>query len=104
MPLKSLPPRVGTLNRPRVTLPPKEVDPFYRKPEYESWRAEVIQRAGGACQHPGCGRRGVRLFADHIHEVRDGGAPFDPMNGQALCSRHHTLKTAHERAKRHGLR
>lgn len=41
-----------------------------------------------------------RLFADHIVELKDGGAPFDVANGQALCGAHHTLKTAAERQKR----
>ncbi|UYW33150.1 hypothetical protein [Methylorubrum extorquens] len=37
-------------------------------------------------------------------ERRDGGAPLDPANGQALCPKHHSEKTARERAKRMGQR
>jgi hypothetical protein len=40
------------------------------------------------------------MFADHIHERRDGGARYDPSNGQCLCGRHHTIKTSLEKARR----
>ncbi len=85
----------------RTARPPeKEADPHYLRPEHRAWREEVLRRAGWRCQHPGCGRADCRLFADHIIELRDGGDPLDPANGQALCGSHHTLKTAAERAKR----
>lgn len=77
---------------------PKRADPIYHSPEYQRWRAIVIERAGGRCQV--CGRSDGRLYADHIREIKDGGAPFDPANGQALCHAHHQAKTAAERAKR----
>jgi uncharacterized protein YfaQ (DUF2300 family) len=47
-----------------------------------------------------CGRKEPRMFADHVVEIRDGGAPFDTANGQCLCGSHHTLKTNAERDKR----
>jgi 5-methylcytosine-specific restriction endonuclease McrA len=85
----------------RTSLPPaKQVDPHYHTAEHRAWSAEVIRRAGGVCQGAGCGRSGVRLFADHIQELQDGGAPFDPANGQALCGRCHSRKTAAVRAAR----
>ena len=37
------------------------------------------------------------MFADHIVERKDGGADLDPRNGQCLCGRHHTMKTAQTR-------
>lgn len=40
------------------------------------------------------------MYADHIVEIEDGGAPFDVKNGQCLCSADHQIKTARERAKR----
>lgn len=80
-------------------LAPKVAEPLYRSPEFATWRRAVLQRAGGQCQHPGCGER-RRLYADHIVEVKDGGARFDPANGQALCAAHHNRKTAIERTKR----
>jgi 5-methylcytosine-specific restriction protein A len=33
------------------------------------------------------------MYADHIIELRDGGHPFDPRNGQCLCAVHHEKKT-----------
>lgn len=79
---------------------PKRVDPHYTSAEHTAWRDAVIRRAGGMCQWPGCGRTGVRLFADHVVELRDGGRPYDVTNGQALCGSHHTAKTAAARAAR----
>jgi hypothetical protein len=81
-------------------LEPKTADPHYLTPEHRAWRAAVIRRAGGLCQAPRCGRAGVRLFADHIRELQDGGAPLDVANGQALCGRCHAFKTVRERARR----
>src|SRR5690242_15349093 len=71
----------------------KTVDPFYLTPEYRAWRDEVIKRANGTCEAPGCGRREPRMFADHRVERRDGGAPYDLANGQCLCGSCHTTKT-----------
>ncbi|RBP03821.1 HNH endonuclease [Roseiarcus fermentans] len=85
-------------------LPPKTAAPWYGMPEHKAWRAEVIARAGGVCQGPGCGRREQRMFADHIVEIRDGGGLTDPANGQCLCGSCHTAKTAAARAARMGAR
>lgn len=101
--IKLVGPRIATLDARAVKAPPKRVDAFYTTPQYELWRAEVIERADGRCQDPLCkhpDRRGMRLFADHVHEIRDGGAPYDPANGLARCGSCHTRKTAEERAKR----
>jgi 5-methylcytosine-specific restriction protein A len=81
----------------------KEAAPIYHSAEYTAWRDVVIHRAGGRCQDPVCKypwRRKVRLFADHIIELQDKGAPFDPANGMARCGSCHSRKTAEERAKR----
>lgn len=90
---------VATLGA-RVPSAPKTADAHYASPEHKKWRAAVIARAGGACQGGGCGARGVRLFADHIVELRDGGEPFALDNGQALCGSCHSSKTARERTAR----
>ncbi len=95
----------GSLSRmapPRLTVPPKRADPYYNSPEHKAWAAAVIARAGGMCQGEGCGRTGVRLYADHIVELRDGGDRLDLANGQALCGRCHSGKTARRRAERQG--
>lgn len=85
----------------------KQKSSIYSTPEFRKWREFVIQQAGGRCQHiDENGRRcprtspSSRMFADHIVELKDGGAPFDAANGQALCGSHHTLKTVEERTKR----
>ena len=96
-------PLVRLANSAIATAAPKVVAPIYQTPEYDKWRAAVIARAGGRCQDRRCefpDRRGVRLFADHVVELKDGGAPFDVMNGRALCGSCHTRKTAAARARR----
>jgi 5-methylcytosine-specific restriction enzyme A len=113
-------PRIATL-APSITIAdirtarpaPKRADPHYQDPKHIAWRATVIQLAGGRCEDidERTGQRceaseatGHRMFADHVHELRDGGAPFDPLNGMCRCGRHHTLKTNAERARRHAER
>jgi 5-methylcytosine-specific restriction protein A len=102
--LKMLGTVVGVLD-PRVAKPAeKTVDPLYNTPEYRKWREIVVSRARGRCEWVENGRRcnvaEPRMIADHIIEVRDDGAKFDPANGQCLCFRHHTIKTNRERDKR----
>jgi 5-methylcytosine-specific restriction protein A len=83
-----------------VKASPKTTDPAYATPEHRAWALAVKTRARWHCQE--CGAVGVRLFADHIVELKDGGAALDPANGQALCGRCHTKKTLNVRAKRLG--
>ena len=107
--LRSLPALVRTLDTRIVKPPPsrptfgqrfKTRDPFYATPEFRAWRAKVIARAGGRCEVVTYGYRCTkaqpahRMFADHIVEIKDGGAPLDPNNGQCLCGPHHLIKTA----------
>jgi hypothetical protein len=105
--MKSSPPRLQTQDSRKVKAAgvarhDKRAAPIYASPQYRAWQAEVIRRARGVCQDPrhnpthGSGR----LYADHIHELRDGGAPFDPMNGLARCGSCHGRKTIAERVKR----
>jgi 5-methylcytosine-specific restriction endonuclease McrA len=44
------------------------------------------------CRFPGCRRRAVACQVDHIDPWDDGGRT-DADNLQALCTRHHQLKT-----------
>lgn len=97
--LKSLPGRLTPI-APRIVALPKVTDPHYLTREHRMWADAVKRRAGFACEQ--CGRNGVRLFADHIEERADGGAPFDLANGQALCGACHTRKTAARREARKG--
>jgi 5-methylcytosine-specific restriction enzyme A len=96
--LSNLPPRIASPDLRRVQPAQKQADAHYQTPEHRAWRAEVIRRAGQSCQR--CGKSGIRLFADHIQELRDGGSALDPANGAALCGGCHTRKTAQARARR----
>lgn len=100
--MRSIRQRLTTSTAQRLRTPPKVVDPHYRTDEHRVWAAEVMRRARYQCQAPGCrkGRPDHRLYADHIVELKDGGAAFDPANGQALCASHHTAKTMAARAAR----
>jgi 5-methylcytosine-specific restriction protein A len=42
----------------------------------------------------------VRLIADHVIEIDDGGAPLDVNNGMTLCLSCHNRKTAAARIER----
>jgi 5-methylcytosine-specific restriction enzyme A len=96
--LQCLAPRLAPLDLRTAQPPPKQADPHYGSTEHKAWAAAVVRRAGNACQD--CGRSGVRLFADHVVELRDGGAPLDLANGRARCGSCHTTKTAADRARR----
>jgi 5-methylcytosine-specific restriction enzyme A len=110
--LRSLPSLVRTVDTRTVKPLPsprtfrqrlKKRDPIYASREFRLWRARVIARAGGRCEAVTHGYRCTkaepadRLFADHVIELQDGGAPFDIANGQCLCGPHHLMKTAQAR-------
>lgn len=100
--LRNLAPRIATLP-PRIDPGPKTADPHYATPAHRAWREQVIARSGGTCQDPQCrtpNRRPSRLFADHVHELKDDGAALDPANGRALCGACHTRKTLAARTAR----
>lgn len=50
--------------------------------------------------HPMCQRcdQALATQADHIVPLTAGGAPYDPLNIQALCHPCHSIKTKQERA------
>ena len=102
--LRTLAPLLTVLDGRTNKSPDHTAAPIYKTDDYAKWREVVIARAGGKCQWPGCERAERRMFADHIRELKDGGAPFDPANGQCLCGRHHTLKTVQARADRQNFR
>lgn len=90
----------------RIAMPAaKKADAELLTPEHRAWRDQVLQRAGHRCEAIDGSRRCYvsapsRLFADHIVERKDGGAALDVANGQCLCGKHHTLKTAAARSER----
>ena len=96
--LRALPPRLGKAPSrwPKVQ---KQPDPHYNTPEHRAWSTAVKERAGWRCED--CGATGVKLYADHVVELKDGGDPFG--QGHALCASCHGRKTADERARRFGV-
>ena len=102
--LRSFPAKVRTCNTSKVKPAPKMVDPFYLKPEWRSLMDAIIKRRGRRCQDPehdlSHPREYVRIFGDHIVELKDGGAMLDPSNIMLRCGSCHTRKTAAERGKR----
>ena len=68
---------------------------------------EIIQHRGRHCQDPQHDRTrprsGIRIFGDHIVELKDGGRPLDPSNVLLRCGACHSRKTIVERAKRYQL-
>jgi 5-methylcytosine-specific restriction enzyme A len=101
--LKNLPPMLGRQQVKIVGAEPKRADPYYHSAAHQQWRRAVIERAAGRCQDRQCqtpARTGIRLFADHVVELRDGGSPTDLGNGLARCGACHTRKTAAARAAR----
>jgi hypothetical protein len=96
-----------TARPPLKPPPPKWKNPIYDSPEFRAWRAKVVARAGAQCEAmDDYGNRCPkaqphhRMYADHIIELKDGGALLDLNNGQCLCSSHHELKSAVVRAQR----
>lgn len=75
---------------------------FYQSAAYGEWRQAVRRRDHFTCTKCGARGPGVRLYADHINEIADGGAPLDIDNGQTLCAACHNRKTAKARAARAG--
>ena len=104
--LRTLPPLVRTTNTATTPLPPKVKDHAYTTPQYRVWRAQVVARAGGRCEAVDHGHRCSRaepehrMYADHIVEIKDGGAVHDSTNGQCLCYSHHTIKSIEVRKRR----
>jgi len=105
--MRKVAPLLKSKARSQVLAPkPKVADHVYRTAHYALWRTQVVSRAGGRCQAVEQGQRCIkaephhRMYADHIHEIADGGDAFDVRNGQCLCASHHSSKTAQARANR----
>jgi hypothetical protein len=101
--LTTLGPRVPAVAA-RLSRPPKTADAFYLSPE---WRAQVrglIATRGRRCEDPQCTtpNRGAdqKLYGDHIHELKDGGAPLDAGNVMLRCAPCHGRKTAQQARER----
>jgi hypothetical protein len=83
---------------------PKRADPFYLSPAWRQLMATIIASRGRRCEDPahdpGRSRVGIRLFGDHIVELRDGGAALDEANVLLRCGACHQRKAVAERARR----
>ena len=106
--LSALRPMVRSVDTSTTKLPPKQKDPIYNSPEFIAWRALVLRRAGYRCEavdrhghRCNKGRPEYTVYADHIHELSDGGSLIDPFNGMCLCASCHQVKTVAMRMRRH---
>ena len=88
--LRSLPPRLGKAPS-RWPRQSKQTAPHYGTAAHKAWAQAVKERAAYRCQS--CGAQGVRLIADHVQEISDGGDKLALANSQALCSACHGVKT-----------
>lgn len=96
--LRTSPDRIATLDTRSAKPPVKQTDRFYVSAD---WRAlvQILRSArGDRCEV--CGRTNVRMFADHVVELQDGGAALDIRNLMLKCGSCHSRKTAAERARR----
>jgi 5-methylcytosine-specific restriction protein A len=95
--------KLRTLDTRTVKPPAKTAAPVYNSPEWKEFIAGIIAERGRICEDVHCktpGRRGMRVFGDHIIELKDGGALLDGRNVMLRCGACHTTKTLAERAKR----
>ena len=102
--LKVLGRKLNPSSRVKVRLPTKNVDSRYNSSEWRALMDAIIRARGRICEDPDhdpdTPRKGVRIFGDHIQELRDGGAMLDARNIMLRCGSCHSRKTAAERAKR----
>jgi 5-methylcytosine-specific restriction enzyme A len=98
-------PLVRSLDVRSAAPAPKRADPFYLSPEWRALMLVIISQRGRVCEDPHCDGRthhpGMRIFGDHIVELKDGGAPLDPANVLLRCGASHTKKTLAQRSARH---
>ena len=72
---------------------------IYNTQRWKKLRDE-IKRARPYCSECGATSRQRRLVVDHVTEIKDGGAPYDPTNLRVLCYSCHGSKTHDAKAKR----
>ena len=103
--LRTLGHRLRPSSRVKVKQGEKKVDPFYLSSEWRALMMQIVNQRGRRCEDPNHNwaipRVGVRLFGDHIVEIKDGGATLDPRNIMLRCGACHGRKTALQRAARY---
>lgn len=85
----------------RLAAAPKKALAFYLKPEWRVLVSRLIAKRGRKCEK--CGAQGVRIYGDHVVELKDGGAELDEGNIELLCAPCHGRKTAQAKVERAGL-
>ncbi len=104
--MKSLEPRITTINKRRIggdtSRSTKPTLPFYKTQEWVQLVARIVRKRGRRCENPECAREVTltRIFADHIIEIKDGGALLDENNIELLCGSCHVTKTLQMRKER----
>jgi len=104
MALRTIPPRVPARDSRTVKPAKKRAAEFYATPAWRALVTSLIAQRGRRCE--ACSRTTnpdgspVRLFGDHVQELRDGGAPLDPANVQLLDGSCHAAKTIRARVAR----
>jgi hypothetical protein len=96
-------PRVARLDARKVRLAPRSDDSLYDSPRWRALTAQLKRERGERCEDPDCKTPSGpwrRIVADHVREVRDGGALFDKRGIMLRCDACHNRKTAQERARR----
>lgn len=96
--LARVPQRISQAPRKLAAMPKRAGWPY----KTAEWRALVKARKldpdyAAAKARAG---KGERLILDHVHEIRDGGAAFDPANTQWLTFGEHQRKTAKVKGER----
>lgn len=96
MALRNLSPKVATLDTRSARLAPTESNnPLYQSQVWRTLVRELKLERGERCEECRCDNR--RLVGDHVKEIKDGGAPLDPLNVRLLCYSCHTKKTVNAR-------
>lgn len=99
--LTTLGARVGALG-PRVRPPVKLADPFYQTRGWRQFASLIKSQRGYVCEE--CAHDGRKtpwlIHADHITEIKDGGAALDPLNIMLRCQPCHNRKTSREAMRR----
>lgn len=106
--IQTLGSRVAAVDTRSAPPAPKTADSFYRSQEWRDLLDQIIAERGRRCEDPkhdaSRPREGIRIFGDHIVEIRDGGAMLEPCNVMLRCGSCHSRKTAEMRARRSATR
>lgn len=76
---------------------------FYQSAAWRAVRAAFLREHPLCCQCEAKGRLVAARVVDHVQPIKEGGARFDWVNLQSLCTSCHNAKTARETAQRRPL-